>query len=75
MASMSGLALMQSMLQGGVPAPPISRTLDFMLVEVEAPRRVPGQAGADARLVGPDDRLYAHGSTTGLIFDLQRQRA
>ncbi|CAD5374618.1 PaaI family thioesterase [Rubrivivax sp. A210] len=27
-------------------------------------------ATADARLVGPDGRLYAHGSTTCLVFDM-----
>ena len=26
-------------------------------------------ATADARLVGPDGKLYAHGSTTCLVFD------
>lgn len=29
-------------------------------------------ATADARLVGPDGKLYAHGSTTCLIFDVRR---
>ena len=28
-------------------------------------------ATADARLVGPDGKLYAHGSTTCLVFDLK----
>jgi uncharacterized protein (TIGR00369 family) len=28
-------------------------------------------ATADARLVGPDGKLYAHGSTTCLVFDLR----
>ena len=28
-------------------------------------------ATADARLVGPDGRLYAHGSTTCLVFDVK----
>jgi uncharacterized protein (TIGR00369 family) len=32
-------------------------------------------ATADARLVGPDGRLYAHASTTCLVFDLQRKAA
>jgi uncharacterized protein (TIGR00369 family) len=32
-------------------------------------------ATADARLVGPDGRLYAHASTTCLVFDLQRKPA
>jgi uncharacterized protein (TIGR00369 family) len=138
----TGLAFMQAMMRGEVPAPPISRTLDFLLVEVEAGRAVfqgtpqeahynplggvhggwfatlldsalgcavhtvmpPGRAyttaelhvnlvrglstrvprvraegrvlhagrqlaTAEARLVGPDGTLYAHGSTTCLVFD------
>ena len=28
-------------------------------------------ATAEARLVGPDGKLYAHGSTTCLIFDMR----
>lgn len=32
-------------------------------------------ATAEARLVGPDGRLYAHASTTCLVFDLQRPEA
>jgi len=28
-------------------------------------------ATADARLVGPDGKLYAHGSTTCLVFDMR----
>ena len=28
-------------------------------------------ATAEARLVGPDGKLYAHGSTTCLVFDLR----
>ncbi|MDO9092941.1 MAG: PaaI family thioesterase [Rubrivivax sp.] len=31
-------------------------------------------ATADARLVGPDGRLYAHASTTCLVFDMQRRK-
>jgi uncharacterized protein (TIGR00369 family) len=137
-----GLALMQSLLRGELPAAPIARTLGFMLVEVAAGRavfqgtpaaayanpmgglhggwyatlldsalgcavhtlmpagrayttaelsvnlvraippdvrrvRAEGQvvhcgrqlATAEARLVGPDGALYAHGTTTCLVFD------
>jgi uncharacterized protein (TIGR00369 family) len=32
-------------------------------------------ATADARLVGPDGKLYAHGSTTCLVFDPQQRLA
>jgi uncharacterized protein (TIGR00369 family) len=32
-------------------------------------------ATAEARLVGPDGKLYAHGSTTCLVFDLRPQPA
>lgn len=137
-----GLALLQAMLRGELPPPPISRTLDFMLIEVDHGRAVfqgtPGPshlnpmggvhggwyatlldsalgcavhaalpagklyttlelkvnlvraigrdvqrvraegrvihvggqtATADARLFGPDGRLYAHGSTTCLVFE------
>lgn len=140
----TGLAFMQAMMRGEVPAPPISRTLDFVLVEVEAGRAVfqgtpreahynplggvhggwfatlldsalgcavhtvmqPGRAyttaelhlnlvrglstrvprvraegrvlhagrqlaTAEARLVGPDGTLYAHGSTTCLVFEIK----
>ncbi|MDE2394103.1 MAG: PaaI family thioesterase [Burkholderiales bacterium] len=137
-----GLATMQAMLAGELPPPPISLTLDFLLIEVGRGRavfqgtpgaghlnplgsvhggwfatlldsalgcavhtmlpagrayttaelgihlvralspevqrvRAEGQvvhcgrqlATATARLVGPDGRLYAHGSTTCLVFD------
>ncbi len=137
------LAVIQAMLRGEVPYPPIARTLSFMLVEVDAGGAVfqgtplaehynplgsvhggwfatlldsalgcavhtmmaPGRAyttaelnvnlvraittkvprvraqgrvihcgrqlaTAEARLVGPDGRLYAHATTTCLVFDL-----
>lgn len=144
-AGLDGLAMMQAMLRGELPAPPISSTLDFVLVEVAAGRAVfqgtpaneflnpmgtlhggwyatlldsalgcavhtlmqpgrgyttaelgihlvrgivPGKvarvraigevvhcgrqlATAQARLVGPDGTLYAHGSTTCLVFDMR----
>lgn len=142
-AAMDGLALMQAMLRGEVPAAAIGRTLDFLLVEVERGRAVfqgapgPGHlnpmggvhggwyatlldsalgcavhtmmpagrayttaelsvnlvraippgvqrvraegrllhcgrqlATADGRLAGPDGTLYAHATTTCLVFDL-----
>ena len=141
-AGKSGLELFQAMIRGELPAPPISKTLDFILVEAEFGRVVfqgrPGfaqynpmgivhggwfatlldsalgcavastlpagkayttaelkvnivrplsdkvpfvraesriihggnrMATADARLTGPDGKLYAHGSTTCFIFD------
>ena len=141
-AGKSGLAIFQAMIAGKLPAPPISRTLDFILVEAEHGRVVfqgrPGfahynpmgmvhggwfatlldsalgcavasilpagkayttaelkvnivrplsdkvpfvraesriihgggrMATSDARLTGPDGKLYAHGSTTCFIFD------
>jgi uncharacterized protein (TIGR00369 family) len=49
------------------------RALSPKVVRVRAEGRVihlGGQtATADARLVGPDGKLYAHGSTTCLVFD------
>jgi len=139
---LSGLEVMQAMLRGELPYPPISRTLDFIIVEVgpgsavfqgtpcaahynplgsvhggwfatlldsalgcavhttmppgrayttaelhmnlvraitdKVPRvRAEGRvihsgrqlATAEARLVGPDGTLYAHGSTTCLVFE------
>jgi uncharacterized protein (TIGR00369 family) len=144
-AQRSGLELMQSLLRGELPFATISKTLDFLLVEVEHGRAVfqgtpgPGHlnpmggvhggwfatlldsalgccvhtalpqgkgyttlelkvnliraltpkvprvraigqvvhvgnqtATAEARLVGPDGKLYAHGTTTCLVFDLKR---
>jgi uncharacterized protein (TIGR00369 family) len=141
-AGKSGLELFQAMVAGELPAPPISQTLDIVLVEAEFGRVVfqgrPGlahynpmgsvhggwfatildsalgcavqsvqpagkgyttaelkvnivraltdkvpfvraegkvihnggrMATADARLTGPDGRLYAHGSTTCFVFD------
>jgi uncharacterized protein (TIGR00369 family) len=141
-AGKSGLELFKAMIAGELPAPPISRTLDFILVEAEHGRVVfqgrPGlahynpmgvvhggwfatmldsalgcavgsilpagkaytpaelkvnidrpltdkvplvraesrvihggnrMATSDARLTGPDGKLYAHGSTTCFIFD------
>ena len=139
----TGLDMLQAMLRGELPGAPIARTLDFLLVEIEAGRAVfqgtPGEAHynplgtvhggwfatlldsalgcavhstmpagrgytttglqvnlvraltprvprvraigqvvhggrqlatAEARLVGPDGTLYAHASTTCLVFDL-----
>jgi uncharacterized protein (TIGR00369 family) len=138
----SGLELFRAMIAGELPAPPICKTLDFILVEADAGRVVfqgrPGlahynpmgtvhggwfatlldsalgcavasalpagkayttaelkinivrpltdkvplvraegsvihlggrMATADGRLVGPDGKLYAHGSTTCFVFD------
>jgi len=39
-ASLGGLALLQAMLRGEVPDPPITRTLDFYLLEIERGRAV-----------------------------------
>lgn len=144
----SGLELLQAMLRGELPAPPISATLDFLLVEAAegtavfqgqpraehgnpmgtvhggwfatlldsamacavhaslpagrgyttaeltvhlvraltpaVPRvRAEGRvlhsgrqlATAEARLVGPDGRLYAHATTSCLVFELQSRSA
>jgi uncharacterized protein (TIGR00369 family) len=141
-AGKSGLELFKAMIAGELPAPPISKTLDFILVEAEAGRVVfqgrPGfahynpmgtvhggwfatlldsalgcvvqstlpagkayttaelkvnivrpltdkvplvraeatliylggrMATAEARLTGPDGKLYAHGSTTCFIYE------
>ena len=141
-AGKSGLELFKAMIAGELPAPPISQTLDFILVEAEHGRVVfqgrPGfahynpmgtvhggwfatlldsalgcavasilpagkayttaelkvnivrplndkvpfvraesriihggnrMATADARLTGPDGKLYAHGSTTCFLLD------
>lgn len=141
----SGLQLMQAMLRGELPYPPIARTLDFQLMEVgegramfqgtpggahlnpmgtvhggwyatlldsalgcavhtmlpagrgyttaelginlvkaiglKAPRvRAEGKvihcgkqlATAEARLYGPDGTLYAHGTTTCLVFEVKQ---
>jgi uncharacterized protein (TIGR00369 family) len=143
-AGKSGLELMQAMLRGELPYPPIAQTLDFQLLEVDegralfqgtpgpshlnpmgtvhggwyatlldsalgcavhtmmpagrgyttaelginlvkaigpkAPRvRAEGKvvhcgrqlATAEARLYGPDGTLYAHGTTTCLVFELK----
>lgn len=140
----TGLEVMQAMLRGELPYPPIARTLDFQLLEIEegralfqgtpgaahlnpmgsihggwyatlldsalgcavhtmmppgrgyttaelginlvkaigsrAPRvRAEGKvihcgrqlATAEARLYGPDGTLYAHGTTTCLVFELK----
>lgn len=145
-AGLTGLQMMQAMLRGELPYPPIARTLDFQLVEVDEGRAVfqgtpgaahlnpmgtvhggwfatlldsalgcavhtrmaPGRgyttaelgvnlvkaltpkvlrvraegrvihcgrqlATAEARLVGPDGTLYAHATTTCLVFDLPAQ--
>lgn len=143
-AGRSGLDVMLAMLRGELPYPPIARTLDFQLMEVEAGRAVfqgtpgpdhlnpmgtvhggwyatlldsalgcavhtmmpPGRAyttaelgvnlvraigpkvqrvraegkvlhcgrqlaTAEARLVGPDGTLYAHATTTCLVFEMK----
>lgn len=144
-AGLSGLEMMQAMLRGELPYPPIAQTLDFLLMEVGKGHAVfqgqpgvthlnpmgtvhggwfatlldsalgcavqtclpPGQgyttaelgvnlvkaitpkvqrvraegrvlhcgrqlATAEARLLGPDGTLYAHATTTCLVFSLQR---
>jgi uncharacterized protein (TIGR00369 family) len=146
-AGMSGLETMHAMLRGELPYPPMAKTLDFNLMEVEpgkavfqgtpgpahlnpmgsihggwyatlldsalgcavhtmmpagrgyttaelsvnlvraingkAPRvRAEGKvihcgrqlATAEARLYGPDGTLFAHGTTTCLVFDLPSQK-
>jgi uncharacterized protein (TIGR00369 family) len=148
LAGRSGLQLLQAMLQGELPYPPMARTLDFMLIEVgegtalfqgtpgpghlnpmgsvhggwyatlldsalgcavqsmlppgrayttaelgvnlvraigPKAQRVRAQATvlhcgrqlatAEARLFGPDGTLYAHATTTCLVFELQPRRA
>ena len=143
-AGRSGLETLQAMLRGDLPAPPITRTLDFRLLEVEEGRAVfqgtPGPehlnpmggihggwyatlldsalgcavhsmmpagrgyttaelgvnlvkaigskvqrvraegkvlhcgrqlATAEAKLLGPDGTLYAHATTTCLVFELR----
>lgn len=148
LAGKSGLQLMQAMLRGELPYPPIARTLDFMLLEVDEGRAVfqgtpgpahlnpmgtihggwyatlldsalgcaihtlmpPGRAyttaelgvnlvrgigakaprvraegkvlhcgrqlaTAEARLFGPDGTLYAHATTTCLVFDMPQAKA
>src|SRR5688572_22141383 len=145
LAGKSGLEMMQAMLRGELPYPPIAKTLDFTLMEVEAGRAMfqgtPGPAHlnpmgtihggwyatlldsalgcavhtmmpagrgyttaelgvnlvraigpkaprvraegkvihvgrqlatAEARLYGPDGTLYAHATTTCLVFELKR---
>ncbi len=145
-AGKSGLAIMQAMLNGEFPYPPIAQTLDFIIVEVGVGHAVfqgtpggahlnpmgsvhggwfatlldsalgcavhtrmkPGQgyttaelsvnivraltpkvtrvraeaqvlhcgrqlATAEARLAGPDGTLYAHATTTCLVFELPSQ--
>jgi uncharacterized protein (TIGR00369 family) len=147
-AGLSGLEMMHALMRGDLPSPTISKTLDFLLIEVEHGRAVfqgtPGPlhlnpmggvhggwyatlldsalgccvhaslpagkayttlelklnivraltpqvqrvraegrvihlggqtATADARLVGPDGKLYAHGSTTCLIFEPRPPKA
>lgn len=143
-AGRTGLEMMQMMLRGELPNPPMARTLDFQLMEADAGRAVfqgtpgPGHlnpmggihggwyatlldsalgcavhtmmpvgrgyttaelgvnlvkaigrnvqrvraegkvlhcgrqlATAEARLVGPDGTLYAHATTTCLVFELK----
>ena len=140
----TGLGLLQAMLRGELPFPPIAETLDFSLISVEAGKAVfqgtpqfkhynplgsvhggwyatlldsalgcavqsalpAGQsyttvelgmnivraasrntgplraiatvvhsgrqlATAEARIVGPDDKIYAHGTTTCLVFEVR----
>ena len=147
LAGRSGLEIMSAMLGGDMPYPPIARTLDFLLIEVNEGRAVfqgtPGPAHlnplgtihggwyatlldsalgcavhtmlpagrgyttaqlsvnlvravgstaprvraegkvihcgrqlatAEARLYGPDGTLYAHATTTCLVFELPAQK-
>jgi len=147
LAASSGLEILQAMLRGELPYPPIARTLDFRLLEVSAGRALfqgtPGPAHlnplgtihggwyatlldsalgcavhsmmpagrgyttaelgvnlvraigskaprvraegkvihcgrqlatAEARLYGPDGTLYAHATTTCLVFEVPAQK-
>ncbi|HNW03086.1 MAG TPA: PaaI family thioesterase [Burkholderiaceae bacterium] len=142
-AGKTGLEMMQAMMRGEIPYPPISKTLDFLILEAELGRAVfqgtpgaqhlnpmgsvhggwfatlldsalgcavhtmmpPGRgyttaelgvnlvkaitpkvqrvraegkvihcgrqlATAEARLIGPDGTLYAHATTTCLVFEM-----
>ena len=147
-AGKTGLEMMQAMLAGEIPTPPIAQTLDFLVMEIGPGRAVfqgtpgaahlnplgtihggwfatlldsalgcavhtmmpPGRgyttaelgvnlvkaltpkvqrvraigtvihcgrqlATAEARLIGPDGTLYAHGTTTCLVFEMPATQA
>ena len=147
-AGKTGLEMMQAMLAGEIPTPPIAQTLDFLVMEIGPGRAVfqgtpgaahlnplgtihggwfatlldsalgcavhtmmpPGRgyttaelgvnlvkaltpkvqrvraigtvihcgrqlATAEARLIGPDGTLYAHGTTTCLVFEMPAAQA
>ena len=79
---LTGLELMQAMLNAELPYAAIAKTLGVNLVKAITPKvqrvRAEGKvihcgrqlATAEARLVGPDGTLYAHATTTCLVFDL-----
>jgi len=62
----SGLALLQAMVAGELPAPPISRSLGFFLVEV-APGRAVFEARPSADLLNPLGSV--HGGVALTLID------
>jgi uncharacterized protein (TIGR00369 family) len=48
---------------------PLTDKVPFVRAEGQVIHNGGRMATADARLTGPDGRLYAHGSTTCFIFD------
>ena len=65
----TGMEVFEAIFAGELPRPPIGDAVPLVRAEgrlVHAGRQV---ATAEGRLVGPDGKLYAHASTTCLIFD------
>lgn len=66
LAQRSGLDLLKSVMLGELPAPPISHTLDFFLIEVE-PGRVVFQGHPRAAFYNPIGSV--HGGWTSTLLD------
>ena len=65
-ASLSGLAFLQALVAGDIPDPPITHTLDFYLLEVEAGRAVFQGMPARAHL---NPIATVHGGWHGSLLD------
>ncbi len=76
--SMTGLDLLTGIKNGTLPAPPSQQVLDFRISRLKRGVHAEGKvihlgkriATAEGRLLDSAGKLYAHGTTTCLIFAL-----
>lgn len=77
LAGKSGREILEAMMSGELPYPPMNETMNMTLLAVENGRAVfqgiplPQQiATAEARVEDETGKLYAHATTTCFVFDV-----